>query len=60
MTGFFETTYILYAAAAPLTPAATRQVGPDFVRYHPLNLSVCVARTSEERDEIPGDVTPFM
>jgi len=59
MTGFSKSTYLLYAAKAALTPAAMRQVGPVFGREHPLHLSVCVAPTIEERDELLGGVTPI-
>jgi len=43
MTGFPESTYILYAAAAVLTPGATRQFGPEFGRENPLHLSFYAA-----------------
>jgi hypothetical protein len=34
----FESTYLLYAAAAALTPAATRQGGLKISRQHLLHL----------------------
>jgi len=52
--GIFESTYLLYAAEAALTPATTRQGGPKCGRENLLNLSVCTAPTSEEREELLG------
>jgi hypothetical protein len=52
--GIFESTYLLYAAAAALTPATTRQGGPKFERENLLNLSVINAPTSEEVDKMLG------
>jgi len=52
--GIFESTYILYAAAATLTPFTMRQGGPKFGREHLLHLSVCIAPTGEEREELQG------
>jgi len=59
MTGFLKRIYPLYAAAAGLTPAATRQFGPEFGNEHPLDLSVLVAPNIEERNELLGYVTPI-
>jgi len=56
--GIFESTYLLYAAEAALTPAATRQDGSKFRRDHLLHLSVCIAPTGEERDELLWCVNP--
>ena len=56
--GIFESTYISYAAAEALTSVAKRQGGPKFVREHPRQLSVCIAPTGEERDELLCGVTP--
>jgi len=50
MTRFSKGTYLLYAGAAALTPAATQQTGPEYGREHPRNLSVCAVPTCEERD----------
>ena len=55
--GIFESTYLLYAAAA-LTPATTRQGGPKFGREHLLHLSICNAPTGEECDELLRGVNP--
>ena len=55
--GIFESTYILYAAAAALTPAATRQGGPKFGREHLRHLSVGIATAGEERDDLLRGVT---
>ena len=44
----------LFATAAALTPAATRQGGIKFGREHLLLLSVFTASTGEERDELLG------
>ena len=52
-----ERTHILYAAAAALTPAATRQGDPKFGREHLRHLSVCIAPTNEQRDELHRGVT---
>jgi len=41
-----------------LTAAATRQGSPKFRRKHLLHLSVCIAPTGEERDELLWGVTP--
>jgi len=41
-----------------LTPAATRQSGPEFGHKHPIHLSVRVAR-AEERDEFFRSVAPI-
>jgi hypothetical protein len=41
-----------------LTPAATQQGGPKFGRKYLLHLSVCIASTGEERDELLWGVTP--
>jgi len=54
--GIFERTYLLYAAAAALTTATTRQGGPKFGRGHLRQLSVCIA--GEEHDELLWVVTP--
>ena len=56
--GLFESIHILYAAAAAMTPAATRQGGPKFGREHLRYLSVCIATDEEERDELLRCVTP--
>jgi len=58
MTGIFQNTYILYAAAAGLNPPATRQDGPKFGREHLRHLSFCIAPTGEERDELLWGVSP--
>ena len=52
VTGIFESTYLLYAAAAGLTPATTRQGGIKFGRELLPHLLVCIAPTGEERDEL--------
>ena len=54
MKGFSKSTYLLYAAAAALTLAATRQDGPQFGSETPFYISVCVAPTGEEWDELLG------
>jgi hypothetical protein len=54
----FESNYLLYAAAAALTPAATRQGGPKFGREHLLHLEAYIAPTCQERDELLRGVTP--
>jgi len=41
-----------------LTPAAKRQVGPKFGREYLRHLSVCIAPTGEERDELLWGVNP--
>jgi len=47
--GVLESSNILYASAAELTPAATRQGGPKFGREHLLHMLFCIAPTGEER-----------
>ena len=59
MTGFSKVPFpLLYAAAAVLTTAATRQGGPKFGSEHLRHLSVCIATAGEERDELLRGVTP--
>jgi hypothetical protein len=41
-----------------LTAATTRQGGPKFRRKHLRHLSVCIAPTGEESDELLWGVTP--
>jgi hypothetical protein len=54
MTGFSKSTYLLNAVAAAFTLAATRQVGREFGSENPFYISVCVAPTDEECDELLG------
>jgi hypothetical protein len=56
--GIFESTQLLYTAAAALTPGATRQGGPKFGREHLRHLSVCIAPAGEERYELLWGLTP--
>jgi len=56
--GIFETTQLSYAAAAPLTPAATRQDDRKYGLEHQRHLSGCIATAGEERDELLRGITP--
>ena len=56
--GIFESTDLLYAPAAALTPATMRMGGPKFGREHLRHLSVCIATAGEECDELLRGVTP--
>jgi len=59
MIGISKNTYLLWAAAAALTPTATWHFGPEFGLEDPLHLTFCGSNLAEESNKLLGRVDPI-